>query len=88
LNPYGHHVHGVSREPSWVTEALNRVIEVVLGFLGYILPDFRKFEVSQDVIENQAISGISMGGAFMYSAAYVAIAFLIAHVLFRRREIE
>lgn len=88
LNPYAQHVHGAVREPTRMAQAFNKVIEIVLGFLSYILPDFRKFEVSEDVIHNRAISGISLTGALLYAAVYVAIAFAVAHLLFRRREIE
>jgi hypothetical protein len=90
LNPYGghhHHGHGPP-EPGALVLVLNKIIEVVLGVLSYILPDFRKFEVATDVIHNRAIAGISIGGAIAYSATYVAIAFGVAYVLFRRREIE
>ncbi|NOZ21178.1 MAG: ABC transporter permease [Planctomycetes bacterium] len=84
----GHHGHGSVEAVPWVERAFNTMIQVVLGFLSYVLPDFRKFEVSQDVIDNRAISGISIVGAIGYSATYAAIAFVIGYILFRRREIE
>jgi hypothetical protein len=87
LGPHGHQ-HGLAEDLPWLHKAFNGLIEVILGFLSYVLPDFRKFEVCDDVIHNRAIAGISITGAILYSATYVAIAFVVGYILFRRREIE
>jgi len=82
--PRGHH-HGTE---SFVSKAFRVVVENVLYVVSFILPDFRKFRVTDRIIEKLNLDFGFMFDSFCYMALFVGISIILAQVIMAKREIE
>ena len=63
------------------------VARELLRFLCWVLPNLEYFNVREKVVEGYPIGAIHIGKILLYTFIYSTICLIIAHLLFRRREL-
>ncbi len=71
-----------------LVQAVNTVVRNVLTGLTVVLPDFRRFSMTEQLLRSFDVSFATLGRALLDMGVYGTCAFLIAWACIRRREAE